>query len=64
MWARAQSKNRVPPLADYLVAREPPTPESPTTKIAKLRSALEVLSAQTGIPIRRARQEGTNAHGE
>jgi hypothetical protein len=56
IWARAQTKHRMPPLADYLVTRDPPVPDSPQTKIAKLRSALEVLSAQTGIPLRRAQK--------
>jgi len=59
IWARAQSKNRLPPLGDYLIRRDP-APEPQAAKMAKLRSALEVLSAQTGIPLRRARQpEGT-----
>jgi hypothetical protein len=53
----------MPPLAEYLVTREPPVPDSPKTKIAKLRSALEVLSAQTGIPLRRA-QNVASSHGQ
>jgi hypothetical protein len=44
----------MPPLADYLVRREP-EPDAPEIKMARLRAALEVLSAQTGIPLRRAR---------
>jgi hypothetical protein len=62
IWARAQSKSRMPPLADYLIRREPEA-VSPETKVAKLRSALEVLSAQTGIPLRRAQKKATS-HGK
>jgi len=48
----------MPPLKDYLVAAEAAAPDTPATKTAKLRSALEVLSAQTGIPLRRAKKAG------
>ncbi len=51
IWARTQSKSRVPPLSDYLVAASTPTP-SPAVKFSRLRASLEVLSAQYGIPLR------------
>lgn len=50
-------------MSDYLVRATPAPEDAPAQKIARLRSALEVLSAQTGIPLRRARPEGAIAHG-
>ena len=47
----ATTKKRVPPLRDYLIAADP-APERPEQKVAKMRSALSVLSAQYGIPLR------------
>ena len=51
IWAQATSKKRVPPLATFLIAATP-EPEAPAHKVAKMRSALSVLSAQYGIPLR------------
>jgi hypothetical protein len=55
MWAQTMNKHRVPPLADYLLAADP-APPSPAAKVAKMRSALSVLSAQYGIPLRQIAQ--------
>lgn len=51
MWAQTMNKHRVPALQPFLIAADP-APESPATKVARMRSALSVLSAQYGIPLR------------
>jgi hypothetical protein len=51
IWATATTKKRVPPLQPYLIAADP-APPTPARKVAKMRSALAVLSAQYGIPLR------------
>jgi hypothetical protein len=50
IWAQTRSKKKLPPLASLLV-REGTGP-SPKEKVAKMRSALDILSAQYGIPLR------------
>jgi hypothetical protein len=50
IWAQTRSKKRLPALASLLV-REGPGP-SPKEKVAKMRGALDILSAQYGIPLR------------
>jgi len=56
MWATATTKHRLPPLDRYLIPRDP-APAGPEAQAAKLRSALHVLSAQYGIPLRPYRKE-------
>jgi hypothetical protein len=57
MWATATTKHRVPALQTYLIAADPaPAPQA--AKVAKMRSALSVLSAQYGIPLRPLVKEG------
>jgi len=51
MWATAMSKHRVPALSTYLITATPAA-AAPEHKVAKMRSALSVLSAQYGIPLR------------
>ena len=51
MWAQTMNKHRVPPLQTYLIAADP-APERPAAKVARMKSALAVLSAQYGIPLR------------
>ena len=51
MWATATSKRKMPKLETYLITAEAAA-DAPTAKFAKLRSALSVLSAQYGIPLR------------
>ena len=50
MWARTWAKQKVPALKEYLISAEvgPPPPEA---KVAKLRAAMHVLSAQYGLPL-------------
>jgi hypothetical protein len=54
MWAQTMNKHRVPPLQSFLISAEAAAPTT-VEKVAKMRSALSVLSAQYGIPLR-ARQ--------
>ena len=51
IWARTTTKKKVPPLADYLVAAEVEA-DPATAKTDRLRSAMHVLSAQYGLPLR------------
>lgn len=54
------NKHRVPPLSQFLIAATPAA-ESPDQKVAKMRSALHVLSAQYGIPLRPHVKESPHA---
>lgn len=51
MWAQTMNKHRVPALQTFLITPDP-VPDRPDEKVAKMRSALHVLSAQYGIPLR------------
>jgi hypothetical protein len=53
------NKKRVPPLQSYLVTATP-GPETAAGKVAKMRGALSVLSAQYGIPLRPRVDDGGN----
>lgn len=61
MWARTTTKQRVPPLKDYLIADEPT--DTPADKTAALRAAMHVISAQFGLPLRTATRKA-GADGE
>jgi len=50
IWAQTRSKKRLPALASLLVGED--RAPSPKEKVAKMRGALDILSAQYGIPLR------------
>jgi hypothetical protein len=50
IWAQTRSKKRLPPLASLLVSED--RAPSAKEKVAKMRGALDILSAQYGIPLR------------
>jgi len=51
IWAKTTTTKKVPPLADYLVAAEAEA-DPATAKTDRLRAAMQILSAQYGLPLR------------